>query len=201
MDNIKRRRTQSIGSDFSSPRTKIRNSVTNKTLEEVFMDADVNLSDNSSEQMSQDKSNCEERLNASRKSTHSYSLRNYSSSGVSNFSEMIEPNTEEYFVVPKKEYEEFVRSTSKTRDPPDFKSVPVKTINVQTIDPVSNVQSEYEKTLEESSIESTCSTDQLAKRLSRELKIRRSAEHKVIRSPSARKIGSIRRRSQEKPVR
>lgn len=43
-------------------------------------------------------------------------------------------------------------------------------------------------------------TDQLAKRLSRELKIRRSAEHTtaaVIRSPSARKIGTMRRRSRD----
>lgn len=55
----------------------------------------------------------------------------------------------------------------------------------------------YEKTLEEVEALTSPTTEQLAKRLSRELKIRRSTEHKVIRSPSARKIGSIRRRSQE----
>lgn len=60
------------------------------------------------------------------------------------------------------------------------------------------VLEKFSKTLEETeSMNSTPSTEQLAKHLSRGLKIRRSAEHKVIRSPSARKIGSIRRRSQE----
>lgn len=59
------------------------------------------------------------------------------------------------------------------------------------------VLDKYEKTLEETGQMSTPSTDQLAKRLSRELKIRRSAEHRIIRSPSARKIGTMRRRSRE----
>lgn len=60
------------------------------------------------------------------------------------------------------------------------------------------VQKKFARTLEETEMmNSTPSTEQLAKHLSRGLKIRRSAEHKVIRSPSARKIGSIRRRSQE----
>jgi len=56
------------------------------------------------------------------------------------------------------------------------------------------------KTLEETTpINSVaCTTDQLAKRLSRELKIRRSTE---CRSPSARKIGTIRRRSRENGAR
>uniref|UniRef100_A0A182R379 Rho-GAP domain-containing protein n=1 Tax=Anopheles funestus TaxID=62324 RepID=A0A182R379_ANOFN len=62
-----------------------------------------------------------------------------------------------------------------------------------------NVEDKYRQTLEHTEpIEATCATtDQLAKRLSRELKIRQSGEHKVIRSPSARKIGTIRRRSRE----
>uniref|UniRef100_A0A182J4M5 Uncharacterized protein n=1 Tax=Anopheles atroparvus TaxID=41427 RepID=A0A182J4M5_ANOAO len=62
-----------------------------------------------------------------------------------------------------------------------------------------NVEDKYRQTLEQTEpIEATCSTtDQLAKRLSRELKIRASGEHKMIRSPSARKIGTIRRRSRE----
>nr|CAD7586558.1 unnamed protein product [Timema genevievae] len=59
------------------------------------------------------------------------------------------------------------------------------------------VQSAYEKTLEESVKLESSSTEQLAKRLGRDLKIRRSIENKVIRSPSARKIGTIRRRSRE----
>uniref|UniRef100_A0A182FQB1 Uncharacterized protein n=1 Tax=Anopheles albimanus TaxID=7167 RepID=A0A182FQB1_ANOAL len=62
-----------------------------------------------------------------------------------------------------------------------------------------DVEDQYRQTLEHTEpIEATCSsTDQLAKRLSRELKIRPNGEHKVIRSPSARKIGTIRRRSRE----
>lgn len=207
IDNIKRRRTRSIGSEFSSPQTKLRNSITNKTLEEVFMDADINLSDNSNEQLLQDKSSGEENIlfdgaNTSRKSTHSYSLRN-SSPAASNFSEMIKPKTEEYVKIPKSEYEEIKSRVSaiETCISQEFKSITAEPTDLLTSNPISNVQSEYEKTLEEASIESTASTDQLAKRLSRELKIRRSAEHKVIRSPSARRIGTIRRRSQEKPVR
>lgn len=65
-----------------------------------------------------------------------------------------------------------------------------------------NVQDKYKKTLEETgSMSNFTSTDQLAKRLSRDLKIRRSAEHKIIRSPSARKIGTMRRRSKENATR
>lgn len=59
------------------------------------------------------------------------------------------------------------------------------------------VHNKYVRALEETDElnRSTGGTDELAKRLGRDLKIRRSAEHKIIRSPSARKIGSIRRRS------
>lgn len=60
---------------------------------------------------------------------------------------------------------------------------------------IEQVQTAYKKTLEEAGLSPT--TDQLVRRFSRELKIRRSSEHKVIRSPSARKIGGMRRRSRE----
>lgn len=64
------------------------------------------------------------------------------------------------------------------------------------------VLEKFERTLEQTEMmNSTPMTEQLAKRLSRGLKIRSSVENKVIRSPSARKIGSIRRRSQENVVR
>lgn len=60
------------------------------------------------------------------------------------------------------------------------------------------VLEKFEKTLEETEMMNTSPmTEQLAKRLSRGLKIRSSCENKIFRSPSARKIGSIRRRSQE----
>ncbi|XP_063216347.1 uncharacterized protein LOC134527529 isoform X2 [Bacillus rossius redtenbacheri] len=60
-----------------------------------------------------------------------------------------------------------------------------------------SVQCEYEKMVEQSVKLDSSSTDQLARILGRELKIRHSLENKVIRSPSARKIGTIRRRSKE----
>lgn len=60
------------------------------------------------------------------------------------------------------------------------------------------VLEKFEQTLEETETMNTSPmTEQLAKHLSRGLKIRSSAENRVFRSPSARKIGSIRRRSQE----
>ncbi|XP_066144058.1 rho GTPase-activating protein 11A-like isoform X2 [Euwallacea fornicatus] len=61
---------------------------------------------------------------------------------------------------------------------------------------VKNVQTVYQKTLETASLSPT--TDQLARRLSKDLRIRRSGDQKIIRSPSARKIGTIRRRSTER---
>lgn len=210
-DSKKRRRTQSIDSPFSSPpQAKLRNSGNDKALEQVFMDADVNLSDDCGEQVSQENiPNCEnskakcKRLSSIRKPTHSYSLRNSSSPNVSNGPGTIDFNSEEYVKIPKSEYEEIKSRVTaiESRISQEFKSITNDSSNVLTVNPISKVQSEYEKTLEESSIENTASADQLAKRLSRELKIRKSAEHKVIRSPSARKIGSLRRRSQEKPIR
>lgn len=60
------------------------------------------------------------------------------------------------------------------------------------------VLEKFERTREETGMMNTSPmTEQLAKRLSRGLNIRSSGEAKVCRSPSARKIGSIRRRSQE----
>ncbi|KAL0270135.1 UNVERIFIED_CONTAM: hypothetical protein PYX00_007636 [Menopon gallinae] len=67
---------------------------------------------------------------------------------------------------------------------------------IEILNAAHSIQSAYEKTLEESEKLSSSSTERLARRLSKELKIRGS-EGKVIRSPSARKIGSIRRRSKE----
>lgn len=64
---------------------------------------------------------------------------------------------------------------------------------------IANVQDKYERALVETEEmnRSIGGTDELAKRLGRDLKIRRSVDHKIIRSPSARKIGSIRRRSRD----
>lgn len=60
------------------------------------------------------------------------------------------------------------------------------------------VLEKFERTVEETeNMNTSPMTEQLAKQLGRGLKIRSSADARVCRSPSARKIGSIRRRSQE----
>ena len=100
---------------------------------------------------------------------------------------------EEYVKISRSEYEAFKERVQaiETRISKEFSKTEFGGIE--------EVQEKYEEVLQETEpIEASCSTtDQLAKRLSRELKIRRSEEHKTIRSPSARKIGSIRRRSRE----
>ncbi|XP_011496179.1 PREDICTED: rho GTPase-activating protein gacN-like isoform X2 [Ceratosolen solmsi marchali] len=206
-DSKKRGRSKSIDSPLSSPQIKIRNSIQDKTLEEVFIDANINLSDDCSEQISQKKSSSEnkvkcKRFSSTRKSMHSYSLRR-SSSNISVNSKTVIHNPEEYVQIPKSEYEEIKHRVSaiESRISQEFKNITSESVNMLTVNPITIVQSQYEKTLEESNIENIASTDQLAKRLSKELKIRKSTEHKIIRSPSARKIGSLRRRSQEKPIR
>lgn len=111
----------------------------------------------------------------------------------------------DFVQVPKSEYEDLKTRMSAIEScitqefnsmaTPENKSSPEK---VNAADTVQAVQTVYEKTLEGADIAKDVSTDQLAKRLSRELKIRRSVENRVIRSPSARKIGTIRRRSRER---
>lgn len=107
---------------------------------------------------------------------------------------------EDYVRISKKEYEEIKNRVSaiESRISQEFGCIYNEENNMAT---VNKVQTAYEKTLEEASIENTLTSDYLAKKLSKELKIRRSREHKIIRSPSARKIGSLRRRSQEKITR
>ncbi|XP_012523034.1 uncharacterized protein LOC105828972 [Monomorium pharaonis] len=106
---------------------------------------------------------------------------------------------EDYVKIPKSEYEDIKNRVSaiETRISQEFGCI-YNEKNDITTHSLNNIQTAYEKTLEEASIENTLTSDYLAKRLSKELKIRRSGEHKIIRSPSARKIGSLRRRSQEK---
>ncbi|ENN72791.1 hypothetical protein YQE_10596, partial [Dendroctonus ponderosae] len=96
------------------------------------------------------------------------------------------PEDPEYVRVSKTEYEEFKNRVSAIE-----RRISIELDNVQShmqndnnvnceIDTnIDNVQSAYEKTLETASL--SPSTDQLARRLSRDLKIRRSAEQKIIR--------------------
>ncbi|XP_014226529.1 rho GTPase-activating protein 11A-like isoform X2 [Trichogramma pretiosum] len=184
----KRRRTKSIDSPYRrSPRAKVPHAEANEqSHEDVFMDAEINLSDDCA--------------NSKRRSSHNYSLRSLSSP---NTSTATDDNNGEYVKIPKSEYEEIKTRVSaiESRISQEFKSITNEATETLISHPITKVQSEYENLLEETNIENSASADQLAKRLSRELKIRKSSEHKIIRSPSARKIGSMRRRSQEKPVR
>ncbi|KOX70393.1 Rho GTPase-activating protein 11A [Melipona quadrifasciata] len=114
----------------------------------------------------------------------------------------VDNQSEEYVTIPKSEYEEIKNRVSliESRLSQELKCVnnEKNEENDLLVHSVKKVQTAYEKTLEESSIGTTVSTDYLAKKLGKELKIRRSEEHKIIRSPSARKIGSLRRKSQER---
>lgn len=113
---------------------------------------------------------------------------------VPSLCETVPELADNYIKIPKTEYEQMqnkIAMLEKRYSHDQQQSEPVQ-------DSVSSVQNKYEKTLEEANIESISSTDQLARRLSKDLKIRRSSEQRVFRSPSARRIGSIRRRSQER---
>lgn len=110
--------------------------------------------------------------------------------------------------ITKSEYEEIKERVSaiETRISKEFIKIQSSIMN-DSLDSVNiashlngpeRVLKKFERTLEETEMmNATPTTEHLARRLSRDLKIRRSAEHKIIRSPSARKIGNIRRRSQE----
>lgn len=191
----------------------------------MFGDADVNLSDDSDEQdlLTKDdikSSKWHTQLNSS--SEELKDLGNYKQRRmnpmkrrltVNNFETYshvqvtsVDNQTEEYVTIPKSEYEEIKNRVLaiESRLSQEFKCI--NNGNGEENDDlllhsVKKVQTAYERTLEEASIESTVTTDYLAKKLGKELKIRRSDEHKIIRSPSARKIGSLRRRSQEKVMR
>lgn len=120
--------------------------------------------------------------------------------GKALFNDDDEGGDEEYLRISKNEYEAIKERVSaiETRISQEFGSL-VNASTREVIGSVDRVEDQYQQTLEQTMpIEVSCSsTDQLAKRLSRELKIRRSSEHKIMRSPSARKIGTIRRRSRE----
>lgn len=97
----------------------------------------------------------------------------------------VDHSDNELITVHKSEYEEIKNRVSALEE------------DLELLATVHSVQFAYEKTLEESERLNEGSTEKLAKRLSKELKIRSSSENKVMRSPSARKIGSVRRRSRE----
>ncbi|RVE41487.1 hypothetical protein evm_013874 [Chilo suppressalis] len=99
----------------------------------------------------------------------------------------------DYVRISKQEYEEIKSRVSaiENRLSREF------TDAIPRVQPLQQVQNVYEQTLEEVAMLNCPNSDHLARRLSKELKIRPNEEAKIIRSPSARKIGSIRRRSKE----
>jgi hypothetical protein len=110
---------------------------------------------------------------------------------------------EDFVKVPKSEYEAFKTRlhSIETTISQEFNAVKLDAIKVEmgknsTQLSVEQVENKFHETLmETNNLENTDKkTDQLAKRLSRELKIRPSADCSIMRSPSARKIGSLRRR-------
>lgn len=123
-------------------------------------------------------------------------------------------DSDDFVRIPKSEYEAIKERVSaiETRISQEFSNVHASFVNNRdelnddddddshhrTNGPI-NVLDKYEQTLEntEELTNSASKTDQLAKRFGRELKIRQSFDNKIIRSPSARKIGTMRRRSRE----
>ncbi|KAL5285702.1 ARHGAP11A family protein [Megaselia abdita] len=123
------------------------------------------------------------------------------------------PSDVSYVRIPKTEYEDIKERVfaienrlsqefGKVRDSLLIENSPeiVKDIPDHSFSGAERVFTEFQRTIEQTEIfESSPTTDRLAKRLSRELKIRRRSveNERVCRSPSARKIGTIRRRSRE----
>ncbi|KAF5304786.1 hypothetical protein FQA39_LY09563 [Lamprigera yunnana] len=115
-------------------------------------------------------------------------IRNSIGGSVHNKTEDVESD---YVKISRSEYEDIHKRVSAIE-----RRISLELDNMEPVANVEKVQCAYEKTLVEAEHLSP-TTDQLARRLSRELKIRQSAEQKVVRSPSARKIGTLRRRSRE----
>lgn len=107
------------------------------------------------------------------------------------------PNPEpDYVKISKVEYEQIKNRVSAIERRISLELESVES-GIAADDVIDSVQSEYEKTLTQSEHLSP-TTDQLAKKFGKDLKIRRSCEQKVFRSPSARKIERRRSRELEK---
>ncbi|XP_073950298.1 uncharacterized protein isoform X2 [Choristoneura fumiferana] len=121
------------------------------------------------------------------------SERLFSAHDTIDLSPDMKKSDKDYVRISKQEYEEIKNRVSaiENRLSREFTDV------IPRVEPLQQVQSVYEQTLEDVAMLHCPTSDHLARRLSKELKIRPNEQAKVIRSPSARKIGSIRRRSKE----
>lgn len=126
---------------------------------------------------------------------------------IANVSEKVADELEEYVKISKSEYESFKERVIaiETRISQEFHTVKLNTIKGEQensadesllVSGPEKVQNKYRVLMNSDAVDG--SEDLLAKHMSRDLKIRRSSDQKVVRSPSARKIGSIRRKSQDK---
>lgn len=123
----------------------------------------------------------------------------------------IDENTEkaydvDYVRVPKREYEAFKTrlNTIETKIHEEFNAAKLDSVKVEmaksNMNGLAKVESKFHATLKEIEKLDDPKTDFLAKRLSRELKIRPNNDRpSVARSPSARKIGSLRRKRESAP--
>ncbi|XP_047353118.1 uncharacterized protein LOC124950447 isoform X1 [Vespa velutina] len=205
--SFEKRRTNSDGSLHLKKsilkETETSNSNNHSNYSDVFVDADINLSDYNNEQVLLKKE-------ANNTDINQWHIKfNNSSEKLKHINKHSDPpigtavtkdEYEEYVRIPKSEYEEIKNRVSaiESRISQEFGYIDDARNESLIENSVNKVQTEYEKTLEEAGIKNIVTADHLAKKLGKELKIRRSSERKVIRSPSARKIGSLRRRSQEK---
>lgn len=114
-----------------------------------------------------------------------------------------QPNDDDFVRVPKIEYEAIKERVSaiENRISQEFGKVQSEMLLSENSKAnngtnLENVLTKYEQTLEGTELMNASATDSLVIKMGKELKIR-SSENKIIRSPSARKIGTMRRRSRE----
>ncbi|XP_017891572.1 uncharacterized protein LOC108631879 isoform X2 [Ceratina calcarata] len=212
-----RRSYRTYSDDSPNLRENRMSNELHREYDDMFIDADINLSNDSDEPILLTKTNDMDLFKGQSNSSSEElkpvgdfdprracpSKRRLTVNNFETYSRVqvtsVADQSEEYVTIPKSEYEDIKNRVSaiESRLSQEFACVD-KDDDDLLPHSVKKVQTAYEKTLEETSLESNASTDYLATKLGKELKIRRSGDHKIIRSPSARKIGSLRRRSQER---
>lgn len=200
-----KRRTNSDGSLHLKKsllkETEISSAKNHNNCSDVFADANINLSDSEQVLLQDEDNNIDVNQWHMKFNKSAEKLKHINKHSEIPIKKSIKKDEcEEYVRIPKSEYEEIKNRVSaiESRISQEFGYIDDVRNESLVEHSVNKVQSEYEKTLEEAGINNIVTADHLAKKLGKELKIRRSSERKVIRSPSARKIGSLRRRSQEK---
>ncbi|XP_043495358.1 uncharacterized protein LOC122519751 isoform X2 [Polistes fuscatus] len=204
--SYEKRRTNSDGSLHLKKsvlkETETSNSKHDSNCSDLFVDADINLSDYNNEQvlLNKEADNNSDINHWQKSNKNTDKLKHTKKNSETSIETLPKNECEEYVRIPKSEYEEIKNRVSaiESRISQEFGYIDDVRNESLVEHSVNKVQTEYEKTLEEAGIKNIITADHLARKLGKELKIRKSSERKVIRSPSARKIGILRRRSQEK---